>query len=169
MKISFFEIIIVILSTSAGILALIWNMYKIRMKKKKEQLYIITDLEKLRKMLLSEVTSLDRKIHDQKKTKNMKPHKEHRKEHGFVISDFFLYFVPGIIALLFAGTFVYLVVQNQENPNYSAPKELGSAMTMIIGYFFGMGVSSVADKGNTLTEEDVKRLVSSKPTGSQKP
>jgi len=157
----FDEIIIVILSAFLGILALILNIYKIRMKRKKKQLYTIKDLEKLKKILQSEITSLDRKIHDQIKTKNMKPHKEYRKEHGFFISDFFLYFVPGIIALLFAGTFVYLVVQNQENPNYSAPKELGSAMTMIIGYFFGMGVSSVANKGNTLTEEDVKRLVSS--------
>jgi hypothetical protein len=81
---------------------------------------------------------------------------------GFVVSDFFLYLVPGFIALLFAGTFVYLLVLNRQNPNYATPKELSSAMTMIIGYFFGVGVSSVANKSKSLNMEEIKKLISGK-------
>ena len=83
-------------------------------------------------------------------------------ERGFILSDLFLYFVPGVIALLFAGTFVYLLISNQATPEYTTPKELSSAMTMIIGYFFGVGVSSAANKGKTLTEEDIKGLLATR-------
>lgn len=168
------EIIGVILSAIAGILALGISISKLRLKKKREYPYTIqtkygkryeipanTSLKDLEKLI--EILQRNRDVRI--KTKKMK----HYKEHGFVISEFFVYFVPGIIALLFVGTFVYLVVQNQGNPNYSTPKELGTAMTMIIGYFFGVGVSSAVNKGKTLTEEDVMRLVSSEPTGSQRP
>ena len=61
---------------------------------------------------------------------------------GYVAVEALLLIVPGIIALMFAGTFVYLLIANQENPNYSTPKELTAAMTTIIGYYFGIGTSS---------------------------
>lgn len=107
----------------------------------------VKDIEKL----LRKVSAIDiDDILKYDKTKN---------EEGFVISEFFLYFVPGVIALLFAGTFIYLIVSHQQDPNYTTPKELSSAMTMIIGYFFGIGVSSAANKGKTLTENDIKRII----------
>ncbi len=60
---------------------------------------------------------------------------------GYVTAEALLVIVPGIIALLFAGTFVYLLIANQGNPNYSTPTELSAAMTTIIGYYFGIGTS----------------------------
>src|SRR5262245_14105641 len=38
---------------------------------------------------------------------------------GSVAIDILLLIVPGIIALLFAGTFIYLLVANQNVPNYT--------------------------------------------------
>ncbi|MGA2939222.1 MAG: hypothetical protein ABSF52_19290 [Syntrophobacteraceae bacterium] len=60
---------------------------------------------------------------------------------GHVAVEALLLIVPGIIALMFAGTFVYLLIANQGDPNYSTPKELTAAMTTIIGYYFGIGAS----------------------------
>ena len=81
-------------------------------------------------------------------------------EKGFILSEVFLYLVPGIIALLFSGTFIYLIVNHQDKPNYTTPKELSSAMTMIIGYFFGVGAAAASNKGKTLTPDEIKKLTS---------
>jgi hypothetical protein len=79
---------------------------------------------------------------------------------GLVIIDFLICIVPGVIALLFAGTYLYLLMANRQDPNYETPKELSSAMTTIIGYLFGMGVSHATDRAVTLTGDEVRRLSS---------
>lgn len=81
------------------------------------------------------------------------------KESGGVLSEVLLLIIPGIIALMLAGTFIYLLIANQSIPNYSTPKELGGAMTTIMGYYFGLGASSVANKSEVLTHEQVKKLI----------
>jgi hypothetical protein len=78
---------------------------------------------------------------------------------GIVLIDFFLFIVPAIIALLFAGTFAYLLIAHQNNPDYATPKELSAAMTTIIGYFFGVGATTAANKGKTLTMEEIRGMI----------
>ncbi len=84
----------------------------------------------------------------------------HRRQAGYVSVEALLLIVPGIIALMFAGTFIYLLIANQGNPNYSTPKELTAAMTTIIGYYFGIGASTAIRKSKTITPEDFKKLIS---------
>jgi hypothetical protein len=78
-------------------------------------------------------------------------------EAGFVLAEVLLFLVPGIIALLFAGAFVYLSIANQTVPNYTTPKELTAAMTTIIGYYFGVGASTAASKSNTVTASELEQ------------
>ena len=59
---------------------------------------------------------------------------------------------------LFAGTFVYLLIKNSASPTYATPTELTTAMTAIIGYYFGVGASSAFRAGKTVTEERVKEV-----------
>lgn len=85
------------------------------------------------------------------------PEKKVRKDNGqegYASVEALLLIVPGIIALLFAGTFIYLIITNQGNPNYSTPKELSAAMTTIIGYYFGIGASSAINKGKIISIEE---------------
>ena len=86
-------------------------------------------------------------------------HSNGANEGGFVTSEFLMYFVPGIIAIAFAGTFIYLTINNQGLKDYAIPKELSTAMTTIIGYFFGVGVSNATNKSPTLTTEDIRRII----------
>jgi hypothetical protein len=80
-------------------------------------------------------------------------------QEGYADIEALLLVVPGIIAILFAGTFIYLLIHNQGNPDYSTPKELGAAMTTIIGYYFGIGASSAINKSKTVSvEELIKQL-----------
>ncbi len=65
---------------------------------------------------------------------------------GYVSVEALLLIVSGIIALMFAGTFVCLLIANQGNPNDSTPKELTAAMTTIIGYYFGIGTNAIRAK-----------------------
>ncbi len=80
-------------------------------------------------------------------------------EAGFVSNDILVYIVPAIIAILFAVTFLYLIITNQGKPNYSVPKELSSAMTIIIGYFFGIGAANATNKGKTLSRDEINELI----------
>ena len=70
-----------------------------------------------------------------------------RKPRSFRPNYFLLCVVPGLIALLFAATFAYLLIANNQTPNYTVPKELDSAIKVIIGYLFGVGASSKANEG----------------------
>jgi hypothetical protein len=81
------------------------------------------------------------------------------KESGSVALDVLLLVIPGLIALLLVGVFVYLLVANQSNPDYTAPKELSVAMTTIIGYYFGIGASTAINKGKTLTPDEIRALL----------
>jgi hypothetical protein len=82
-----------------------------------------------------------------------------KNEGGFVTSEFLMYFVPGVIAIAFAGTFIYLIISHQDTAGYNIPKELSSAMATIIGYFFGVGVSNATNKGQQLSAEDIQKLI----------
>jgi hypothetical protein len=105
------------------------------------------DLEKLREKLKEiEIGEIELK-------------KDVSKNSGLIKIDFLILVVPGIIALLFAGTFIYLIVSHQDTPNYTTPKELGAAMTTIIGYYFGIGASAAVNKGKTLSLEEIKKLI----------
>jgi hypothetical protein len=81
-------------------------------------------------------------------------------QEGYAGVEALLLIVPGIIALLFAGTFVYLLIHNQGNPNYSTPKELGAAMTTIIGYYFGVGAASAINKSKAISVDELNQLLS---------
>ena len=81
------------------------------------------------------------------------------KETGNVLAEALLLIIPGVIALMLAGTFIYLLIVNQATPNYSTPKELGSAMTTIIGYYFGLGASLAINKAEVLSPDQVKALI----------
>ena len=85
--------------------------------------------------------------------------KDEKNEGGFVTSEFLMYFVPGIIAIAFAGTFIYLLIAHQDVDGYSIPKELSSSMATILGYFFGVGVSNAANKSDQLSAEDIQQLI----------
>ena len=80
-------------------------------------------------------------------------------EAGLVYNEFLVYIVPAIIAVLFAVTFLYLIIANQGKPDYSVPKELSSAMTTIIGYFFGIGVANATNKGKPLSKYEINELI----------
>jgi hypothetical protein len=78
---------------------------------------------------------------------------------GFVIADFFLWVVPSIIALAFVSVFLYLILKNQHDPNYTVPKDLKAAMVLILIYFFGMGGSRAAKKGTPLSMEELTGIL----------
>jgi len=81
------------------------------------------------------------------------------KEKGSIVLEVLLLVIPGIIALLFASTFIYLLVENKGNPNYQTPGELRSAMTTIIGYYFGIGAATAVSKGKKVTIEELYDLL----------
>lgn len=88
-------------------------------------------------------------------------------ERGTVVLDILLLVIPGFIALLFAGTFVYLLLQNQGNPSYSTPEELRGAMTTIIGYCFGLGAATAVNSGNTVSEDRLREMLQAKEKRGQ--
>ena len=96
----------------------------------------------------------------EKLSEDRKPPSGHNsKEEGKILLDVLLLIVPGIIALGFAGTFIYLLIQNQDKPDYSTPKELQGAMTTIIGYYFGLGAATAMDKGQVVSAEDIAKAL----------
>lgn len=159
------EIIIASFAALLGILSLFKGIFSYKNKEDKTILMKLKDGTILK--IPSDISNKDfekliPKLRDVETIDNIKTKlkkNENLNEAGFISSEFFLFFVPGIIALLFAGTFVYLIIVKRDIPNYSTPKELGSAMTTIIGYFFGVGVTTAANKGKTLELSDVKKLI----------
>jgi hypothetical protein len=53
--------------------------------------------------------------------------------------NIFLYLVPGILALGFTAAYIFMMIEGREIPN-----ELDTTVKIIIGYFFGAGVSAAA-------------------------
>jgi hypothetical protein len=83
-------------------------------------------------------------------------------ESGTVVLEILLLVIPGIIALLFAGAFIYLLLQNQGNPNYSTPEELRGAMTTIIGYYFGLGAAKALNSVDTVSASQLLEMLQAK-------
>lgn len=83
----------------------------------------------------------------------------HRKDKSKVTSEILVLFVPAIIALLFAGTLAYLVIANQDHAEYIPPESLRNAISIIIGYYFGVGASTLLPKTKTLSEDEVKQFL----------
>ena len=160
------EIILAIASGFAGIIGFGKGLFELRRRKEKRTITIsIKGGEKIEIPADTPPKDLEKLIEKLQQTERIEIDlrtKEHMNERGFVAGEFFLYLVPGIIALLFAITFVYLLISNRQDSNYKTPQELSSAMTVIIGYFFGVGVSAAANKSKTLTSEDIKRLIEKK-------
>jgi hypothetical protein len=90
-------------------------------------------------------------------------------ESGAVVLDLLLLVIPGIIALLFAGTFIYLLLQHQGNPEYSTPQELQSALTTIIGYYFGLGASTALNSGSTVSEGQLREMLQTQGKATEGP
>ena len=169
------DIVLIIIGLTAGIVSTIIGVLSF-FSKKKEKLSIeflsedgrklkietdiiaVEDREKIEKLIVQfqEIDSL--KSEDKAADASCKIIEN---ESGFILSELFLYFVPGVIALLFSFTFIYLVVKNQKTPDYAIPKELSSAMTMIIGYFFGIGAASATNKGKVITLDEAEKYIQS--------
>lgn len=129
------------------------------------------DIEKLSKIMRENKDFMDKfesntiKGYDDKK-KDMEiiddyytKEKEKEKENGYVVRDFLIYVIPGIIAVLFSGTYVYLIISNQHVQNYKAPEELADTLKAILGYFAGLTASSVSSKDDVLSKEDVRKII----------
>jgi hypothetical protein len=70
-------------------------------------------------------------------------HETSGKQGGFVVKDFLVYVVPGLVALVLVGLYAYLRMANAEDPSYTTPEDLNSLMTVVVGYLFGAGAASV--------------------------
>jgi len=158
------EFIVPVLSVVAGIGGIIAasRSWTTKSKAKKSIKLQIGDLEKFE--ISSDVTDeeLDRLIEILRKKLvegHSIPTPKRSKESGFITQEFFLLGVPGIIALLLFITFIYLIVQNQANTDYATPKELNTAMTTILGYYFGIGASTATSKGKILSTTEVREII----------
>jgi heme/copper-type cytochrome/quinol oxidase subunit 2 len=80
-------------------------------------------------------------------------------EAGLVSIDILVTIVPAIIAILFTVTYIYLLIANKGNIDYNPPKELTYAMTTILGYYFGVGVTSATTKGKPLSKDEINELI----------
>lgn len=157
------EIITAALSFVIGILGILIGVKNLISSKRKKKIRLkiddkIIDISEVEKELILKVLKSSRvkkRPHTIGKTSSKKLSQE-----GYAGVEALLLIVPGIIALLFAITFVYLLIHNQENPTYSTPKELGAAMTTIIGYYFGVGASSAINKSKTISAEALNRELS---------
>jgi len=156
------EIFAAVLVGLMGVFTLIFNLKKGFFKRKKDKTITIkmengskyeipSDLpEEDFKKLLIKLKSLENT--DAKKAiKN--------NEAGLVSTDILVQLVPAIIAILFTVTYLYLIIANKGKTDYSVPKELTSAMTTIIGYFFGIGVANATNKGKPLSKDEINELI----------
>lgn len=55
-----------------------------------------------------------------------------------LILSAFLYVVPGVLALGFGATYIYLLINEK-----TVPEGLDTVPKMIIGYFFGAGAATI--------------------------
>lgn len=152
---------IVVASMVAGVVGLLSSVAKKKSTHSRNISIKVGDSESIN--ISSDVSEQDLetlliKLREVRQDQETKSH-ESTSQSGFISTEFLLLGVPGIIALMFALVFLYLVVDNQHVQNYSTPKELGAAMTIILGYYFGVGASAAANKGKVLSAEDVKKLI----------
>lgn len=79
--------------------------------------------------------------------------KPYTSEAGVISIEALLMVVPAFIALLFVCTILFMAV-NENN----IPEPLVNWLTVIIGYYFGVGANSVT-KGKALTPEQAQQLL----------
>jgi len=156
------EITVTTLTAVAAVLGILLWASRWLAREKKSEFTIETDGQKIEipsDLSAEELRKLLEIIKESPKGTKKKEQSATSSESGFVTTEFLLFVVPGVIALLFAGTFIYLLVANQNTPNYATPKELSAALTTILGYYFGVGASTAANKGKTVSARDVKKLI----------
>lgn len=84
---------------------------------------------------------------------NTKQQKPLSSQSGRVSMDAILMVVPALIALLFVCSILFMALKGS-----TIPDPLVNWLTVIIGYYFGVGANSVA-KGRAITAEEAQRLV----------
>ncbi len=129
---------------------------KIKFEVKGESIEVAGLSDEQIKKIVSDIAALSDTMKNQKLGESKGPPRPD-PESGLVSVEALLLIVPGVIALMFAGTFIYLIIANQANPGYSTPKELGAAMTTIIGYYFGVGASTAINKSKTVSLEELSQ------------
>lgn len=85
---------------------------------------------------------------------NAERRRPHSAESGAVTLEALLMTVPAVIALLFVITILFMAVRNN-----SIPDPLVNWLTVIIGYYFGVGAKSVSASGRTVTPQQAQQLL----------
>jgi len=156
------EIFAAVLVGLMGVFTLIFNLKEGFFKRKKDKTITIKMRNGSKYEIPSDLPEEDfKKLFIKLKSLENTDVKKVQKnnEAGLVSNDFLVYIVPAIIAILFAVTFLYLIIANQGKTDYSVPNELTSAMTTIIGYFFGIGVANATNKGKPLSKYEINELI----------
>jgi len=156
------EIFAAVLVGLMGVFTLIFNLKERFFKRKKDKIITIKMRNGSKYEIPSDLPEEDfKKLFIKLKSLENTDVKKVQKnnEAGLVSNDFLVYIVPAIIAILFAVTFLYLIIANQGKTDYSVPNELTSAMTTIIGYFFGIGVANATNKGKPLSKYEINELI----------
>jgi len=133
-----------------------------RVLKKKQGVNLMIDLGSGKKYEVNSKDLTQNQIADLLKhiSDDVQPKKTtQNNQEGNVQLDVMLLIIPGIIALAFATTFIYLLIQHQGDAGYKTPDELRTAMTTIIGYYFGIGASTALNKGQTVTPEELAKAI----------
>ena len=156
-------IIISVLATFMALVAIGIYLNKASLKKRKKDKIITIKMENGSNYdIPSDIAGGDFKklLNTLKSLENTDVKKAQKNnEAGLASNEFLVYIVPAIIAILFAVTYLYLIIAHQGETNYSVPKELTSLMTTIIGYFFGMGVANATNKGKPLSKDEINDLI----------
>jgi len=156
------EIFAAVLVGLMGVFTLIFNLKEGFFKRKKDKTITIKMRNGSKYEIPSDLPEEDfKKLFIKLKSLENTDVKKVQKnnEAGLASNDFLVYIVPAIIAILFAVTFLYLIIANQGKTDYSVPNELTSAMTTIIGYFFGIGVANATNKGKPLSKYEINELI----------
>jgi len=156
------EIFAAVLVGLIGVFTLIFNLKEGFFKRKKDKTITIKMRNGSKYEIPSDLPEEDfKKLFIKLKSLENTDVKKVQKnnEAGLASNDFLVYIVPAIIAILFAVTFLYLIIANQGKTDYSVPNELTSAMTTIIGYFFGIGVANATNKGKPLSKYEINELI----------
>lgn len=167
---STFEVLIAIASAAFGVLGIYIGVSNILRRGKEPKSAVTTlaierygerlevDTKTLSADELEKVFQALTRVSERKKRRSV-TRAAPTQEQGYITSEFLVYVVPGVIALLFAIAFVYLLVHNDGTAGYSVPKELTTAMTTIVGYYFGIGASAATHKAKHLTAAEARRLI----------
>ncbi|MFZ2725279.1 MAG: hypothetical protein WAX77_03405 [Methylococcaceae bacterium] len=162
-----FEIAIAIISTIVSSFSLVQGIKKFKHRKESSVSEIKIKLKtgdiyeiNTNNLSIKDIEEIILQLAKEDIEKNIEP--VNSKETGNILLEVLLLIIPAIIALLFAVTFVYLLVKNEANQQYATPKELQAAMTTILGYYFGIGASSAVNKGKILSPEEIKAILNNK-------